>query len=88
MKRIVTRGEERIQLTPKEYDLLKVLVAHAGKVVTHRQLLQAVWGPAHVEDAAYLRVYIGQLRRKLQPDPDAPPLIETEPGVGYRLKDE
>lgn len=87
VKRLVLRNGERLSLTRKEYDLLAVLVSHAGKVVTHRQLLQAVWGPAHVEDAAYLRVYIGQLRRKLEPDPDAPPLIETEAGVGYRLRD-
>lgn len=87
VKRIVSRNGERLTLTRKEYDLLAVLVAHAGRVVTHRQLLQSVWGPAHVEDAAYLRVYIGQLRRKLEPDPDATPLIETETGVGYRLKD-
>jgi two-component system, OmpR family, KDP operon response regulator KdpE len=85
VKRIVTRHDERLSLTRKEYDLLAVLVAHAGKVVTQRQLLQSVWGPAHVEDAAYLRVYIGQLRRKLEPDPDARALIETETGVGYRL---
>jgi two-component system KDP operon response regulator KdpE len=87
VKRLVTRHGERLSLTRKEYDLLAVLVANAGKVVTHRQILQAVWGPAHVEDAAYLRVYIGQLRRKLEPDPDATQVIETEIGVGYRLKD-
>jgi two-component system KDP operon response regulator KdpE len=86
VKRLVMRNGERLNLTRKEYDLLAVLVAHSGKVVTHRQLLQAVWGPAHVEDAAYLRVYIGQLRRKLEPDLDAKPLIETETGVGYRLQ--
>lgn len=86
VKRLVTRNGERLALTRKEYELLSVLVANVGKVVTHRQLLQAVWGPAHVEDAAYLRVYIGQLRRKLEPDPDATPLISTEPGVGYRLQ--
>jgi two-component system KDP operon response regulator KdpE len=87
-RRLVKRGEETLHLTPKEFELLRVLVQHAGKVVTHRQILQAVWGPAHVEDAAYLRVYVGQLRRKLEPDPDAPSLIETEAGVGYRLRDE
>jgi len=87
-RRLVKRGEETLHLTPKEFELLRMLVQHAGKVVTHRQLLQAVWGPAHVEDAAYLRVYVGQLRRKLEPDPDAPSLIETEAGVGYRLRDE
>jgi two-component system KDP operon response regulator KdpE len=85
VKRLVTRHGERVPLTRKEYDLLAALLAHAGKVVTHRQLLQSVWGPAHVEDAAYLRVYIGQLRRKLEPDPDAPTPIATETGVGYRL---
>lgn len=88
VRRLVTRNGERLTLTPKEYDLLAVLAAYAGRVVTHRQLLQAVWGPAHVEDAAYLRVYVGQLRRKLEPDPDAPSPIETETGVGYRLTDE
>lgn len=85
LKRLVTRHGERLALTHKEYDLLGVLVAHAGKVATHRHLLQAVWGPAHVEDAAYLRVHIGQLRSKLEPDPDKPALIETETGVGYRV---
>ncbi len=88
VKRIVTRDGSRLALTPKEYDLLRVLVAHAGKVVTQRQLLQAVWGPAHVEDSTYLRVYVAQLRRKLEPDTSAPSLIETEPGVGYRLRDD
>jgi two-component system KDP operon response regulator KdpE len=87
-RRLVKRGEETLHLTPKEFELLRVLVQHAGKVVTHRQILQAVWGPAHVEDAAYLRVYVGQLRRKLEPDSDSPSLIETEAGVGYRLRDE
>lgn len=88
VRRLVLRNGERILLTPKEYDLLRALITHAGKVITHRQLLQAVWGPAHVEDSTYLRVYIGQLRRKLEPDPNAPSPIETEPGVGYRLRDE
>lgn len=88
VRRIVKRGDEAVHLTPKEYDLLRVLVQHAGKVVTHRQLLQAVWGPAHVEDATYLRVFIGQLRRKIEADPDQPALIQTETGVGYRLRDE
>jgi two-component system KDP operon response regulator KdpE len=87
-RRLVKRGEEAVHLTPKEFELLRVLVQHAGKVVTQRQILQAVWGPAHVEDAAYLRVYVGQLRRKIEADPDAPSLIETEAGVGYRLRDE
>jgi two-component system KDP operon response regulator KdpE len=88
VRRTVKRGEETVRLTPKEYELLRVLVRHAGKVVTHRQLLHAVWGPAHVDDATYLRVFIGQLRRKVETDPDRPSLIVTEPGVGYRLQDE
>ncbi len=88
VRRVVKRGAETLHLTPKEFDLLRVLVQHAGKVVTHRQILQAVWGPAHVEDATYLRVYIGQLRRKLEPGTATSTLIETEAGVGYRLRDE
>src|SRR4029079_11701278 len=86
VKRTVRRGGSAVHLTPKEYDLLRVLVLNAGKVVTQRQLLEAVWGPAHVEDASYLRVYIGQLRRKIEAEGEA--LIENEPGVGYRLRDE
>ncbi len=58
---------------------------NAGRVLTHRQILSAVWGPAHVEDTQYLRVLIGQLRQKIEADPSAPKLIETEPGIGYRL---
>ena len=88
VRRLVLRDGKAIHLTPKEYDLLCALVQHAGKVVTHRQLLRAVWGPAHTEDATYLRVFIGQLRRKIEKDPDRPSLVSTEPGVGYRLQDE
>jgi two-component system KDP operon response regulator KdpE len=84
-RRLVRRGAEPVRLTPKEYALLALLARHAGKVVPHRQLLQAVWGPAHLEDVAYLRVYVGQLRRKVEQDPDQPSLILTEPGIGYRL---
>ena len=87
VKRIVKRDTTQIHLTPKEYDLLRVLVQNAGKVVTQRQLLEAVWGPAHVEDASYLRVYVGQLRRKIEAAGEAA-IIENEPGVGYRLRDE
>ena len=87
VKRAIKRGATQVHLTPKEYDLLRVFVQNAGKVVTQRQLLEAVWGPAHVEDASYLRVYIGQLRRKIESEGEAP-LIENEPGVGYRLRDE
>ena len=84
IKRLVTRGGVPIRLSPREYDLLAQLVEGGGKVVTHRQLLTAVWGPAHDEDVQYLRVFVGQLRQKIEPDPGAPALILTEPGVGYR----
>jgi len=85
-QRIVELNEERIKLTPTEYDLLKALAAHAGKVVTQRQLLQQVWGNQHDEgDSHYLRIYIGHLRKKLEEDPSQPRLIITEPGVGYRF---
>ena len=82
----VTRDGEPIKLTPKEFDLLAVLVRNAGRVLTHRQILTAVWGPAHTEDLQYLRVFIGQLRQKLEASPDTPQLIITEPGIGYRLQ--
>lgn len=85
VRREVTLRGEPVKLSPKEYDLLRLLVAHAGKVITQRQILQTVWGPAHVEDTQYLRVYVGQLRQKLGDDATAPALIATEPGVGYRL---
>ncbi len=84
-RRRITRGDEPIRLSPKEYDLLARLVEGGGKVITHRQLLTAVWGPAHVEDVQYLRVFVGQLRQKIEDDPAAPKLIATEPGVGYRF---
>lgn len=84
VKRLVTRAGVAIHLSPREYDLLAQLVRSAGKVVTHRQLLTAVWGPAHVDDVQYLRVFVGQLRAKIEPDPGAPALVLTEPGVGYR----
>lgn len=75
------------RLTPLEYNLLAFLVKHAGKVVTHKQALTAVWGPAHAADVQYLRVYTGELRKKLERDPAQPRFILTEPGVGYRLKE-
>ncbi|WP_293902422.1 response regulator [Phenylobacterium sp.] len=84
VKRLVTRTGEAIRLSPREYDLLAQLVQGGGKVVTQRQLLTAVWGPAHEQDVQYLRVFVGQLRQKIEPDPSAPVLILTEPGVGYR----
>ena len=84
VKRLVTRAGQAIRLSPKEYDLLAQLVEGGGKVVTHRQLLTAVWGPAHEDDVQYLRVFVAQLRQKVEPDPASPTLITTEPGVGYR----
>ncbi len=86
-REVMLRGEH-VKLSPKEYDLLRLLVQHAGKVVTQRQILGEIWGPAHVEDSQYLRVYIGQLRQKLEDDATKPTLIATEPGVGYRLVEE
>ncbi|HEX2995130.1 MAG TPA: response regulator [Anaerolineales bacterium] len=84
-RRVVTVNEKEVQLTPTEYDLLKVLVTHAGKVITHRQLLRQVWGEGY-DDMHILRVNISNLRGKLEPDPARPTYIHTEPGVGYRLK--
>jgi len=86
VRRVVLVDNCEVKLTPKEYDLLRVLVIHAGKVVTHQHLLRDVWGPASVYETHYLRVYIGQLRQKLEPDPAQPRYILTEPGVGYRLR--
>lgn len=86
-RREVTVAGERIALTPTEYDLLRVLVQHAGKVLTHNQLLRQVWGSAYGEAAHLLRVNISNLRRKIEPDPARPSHILTEPGVGYRLHD-
>jgi two-component system KDP operon response regulator KdpE len=77
-----------VHLTPLEYKLVAVLAQNAGKVVTHRQLLREVWGPGHVEQPHYLRVYMAQIRHKLEADPARPRFFLTEPGVGYRLKTE
>jgi two-component system KDP operon response regulator KdpE len=86
VRRHVTRGVQEIKLSPKEFDLLRHLVTHAGKVMTHAQLLRAVWGPAQAEEVQYLRVLIRGLRQKLEPDPTRPTHILTELGVGYRLQ--
>lgn len=80
----VTREGVEIKLTPKEFELVAFLARHAGKVLTHRQILREVWGPAHEHDTQYLRVYVGQLRTKLEADPANPVLVVTEPGIGYR----
>jgi two-component system KDP operon response regulator KdpE len=81
-------GEREVHLTPIEYKLLLILTQHAGKVITRRQLLHDVWGPTYTSEAHYLRVYMGQLRHKLEADPTRPRYLITEPGVGYRLKTE
>ncbi|WP_165223913.1 response regulator [Affinirhizobium pseudoryzae] len=83
--RLVSRNGETLHLTPKEYDLLLLLARHAGRVVTHRTLLTSVWGPAHADDLQYLRVFIGQLRQKIEKNPTDPRIVRTEPGVGYRM---
>ncbi len=80
-----TRSGTEIKLTPKEFELLSFLARHAGRVLTHKQILAAVWGPAHTEDTQYLRVYVGQLRQKFEENPDDPRLILTESGIGYRI---
>ena len=87
-RRLVFRGPEEVHLTPIEYKLLSVLIKHRGKVVTHRQLLREVWGPTYVEQNPYLRIFVLNLRRKLEADPTRPQYLLTEPGVGYRLRDE
>lgn len=85
-RRLVTRNGEPVKLTPTEYALLRLLIQHAGRVLTHRQILKEVWGPEYVDELHYLRVYFAQLRQKLEDDPTLPKLILTEPGVGYRLQ--
>jgi two-component system KDP operon response regulator KdpE len=84
-RRIVTRGGEPVKLTPTEYALLRLLAQHAGRVLTHKQILKEVWGPQYADETHYLRVYFAQLRQKLEDNPALPRLIVTEPGVGYRL---
>jgi two-component system, OmpR family, KDP operon response regulator KdpE len=84
-KRVVKAGGDEVHLTPNEYRLLQVLIKYPGKVLTQRQLLSEVWGANHLDQAQYLRVYIAQLRRKLEADPARPKYLQTEPGIGYRL---
>lgn len=83
----VTRAGERVHLTPREWDVLQLLVANRGKLITQRQLLQAVWGPAYKEETQYLRVYMAQLRRKLETDPAHPKHLITAAGQGYRFEE-
>ncbi len=84
-KRLVTVGGRRVQLTPNEFDLLRVLAQNEGKLMTHPTLLREVWGPAYGTESHYLHVYVSQLRRKLEDDPSRPRYVLTEPGAGYRL---
>lgn len=85
--RQVRKADQRLHLSPTEFDLLRLLARHAGRILTHRQILEQVWGPAQVEEVQYLRVYIRQLRQKIETDPNSPALIVTEPGIGYRFSD-
>jgi two-component system KDP operon response regulator KdpE len=87
-RRRVTRGSDELRLTPKEFDLLVFLAHHPGRVLTHRTILKAIWGPDAVDQPEHLRVLINALRRKLEPDPAQPRYIVTEPWVGYRFADE
>lgn len=84
-KRIVTKNGAPAKLTPKEFDLLAFFARHAGRPLTHREILKAVWGPAHQNDSQYLRVFVGQLRAKIEDSAASPKIIVTEPGVGYRF---
>jgi two-component system KDP operon response regulator KdpE len=82
---VLSRGQ-RVRLTPKEFELLRYLVMHANKVVSHRELLQAVWGPDYGDQVDYLRVFVNQLRKKIEKIPSTPVFLLTEPWVGYRLQ--
>lgn len=77
---------EKANLTPKEYELLRYFIVNRGKMITHKQLLKDVWGPAHADDMQYLRVYVSQLREKIEPNPKSPSYVVTEPGIGYRME--
>jgi two-component system KDP operon response regulator KdpE len=85
-RRAVIVDEQEVQLTPTEYDVLRVLATHAGKVLTHQQLLRQIWGVGYDQEVHILRVNISNLRRKIEPDPSRPTYVVTEPGVGYRLR--
>jgi two-component system KDP operon response regulator KdpE len=87
-KRLVTRGGEEVRLTPIEFRLLACLARHRGRVATHKQLLTEVWGPPYAKQTHYLRIYVKQLRDKLEDDPEQPKYLLTETGVGYRLVDD
>ncbi len=85
--RIVKRSGEQVHLTPIEFNLLRVLAEHLGKLVTHRQLLHEVWGPGYEDETHYLRVHVAHIRSKIEPDPNRPRYLLTDPGVGYRLQE-
>jgi two-component system KDP operon response regulator KdpE len=85
--RRITRNGSEVHLTPIEFDLVRVLAQHRGRLVTHRQLLREVWGPEYGGETHYLRVHVAHIRRKLEADPSRPRYVITEPGVGYRLRD-
>ena len=84
--RVVTRAGHEVKLTATEYALLQLFVRHAGRVLTHRQILREIWGPKSEEHRQYLRVYVTHLRQKIERDPAAPELVKTEPGIGYRFE--
>ena len=86
LKHVVEKDGKAVHLTPKEFDLMSLLVKNSDRVLTHRQILTAVWGPAHTHDVQYLRVFIGQLRHKIEANPADPELVLTESGIGYRFK--
>ena len=86
VRREVSRDSEQVHLTPIEYKLLVLLAQNAGKVLTHRQMLHQVWGPAYANQTHYVRVHMAELRKKIEPEPARPRLLVTEPGVGYRLR--
>jgi two-component system KDP operon response regulator KdpE len=83
----VIRAGEEIHLTPIEFDLLRVLARHRGKLVTHREILHTVWGPSYGDETHYLRVHFAHIRSKIEPDPSDPRYVITDPGVGYRLRE-
>ncbi len=86
VKHQVFLNDERLGFTPKEYNLLRYFIVNRGRMLTHKEILKEVWGPAHGDDTQYLRVFIGQIRAKIEKDSILPPLITTEPGVGYRME--
>jgi two-component system KDP operon response regulator KdpE len=87
VRRLVFRGSDELHLTPIEYKLLLLFAQNAGRVLTHRQILIEVWGPAYASQTHYVRVHMAELRKKVETDPARPKLLTTEPGVGYRLRD-